>query len=166
MAASFEVDVLDVDFDAVRRAAAFSLRTNQGVCSFADADDVAQETAIAVMNGYVSVQWKSRNIARNLRSKEKLAKKREMGAAVRRSESASDVDPLSQLIALENDSMVWSVVEKLPTFHCWVIMARYRDGMTISECVDASGWCRGKVTRAIAEALVMLRDELADFVAE
>lgn len=147
------------ELESVKRVAGYELRVNSGVCSQYDSDDVVQETALAVLEGYSALTWKARNIARNLRSKAKNAKRFETAAGSAR-ESVSYESPLQTMIGAEDAERLWAVVDSLPAFESAVIRARYEQGLTIDEVCEAVGWSRGKVTRALASALASLRDRL------
>lgn len=150
----------------VRRVADRELRTFSGVCSFVDADDVAQEVAIAVVSrGYRAAVCKGVWVARNMRSSEKQAKLREQRVANGRAE-AVEASPLEALVAGETASRIWEAVDRLPKVERAIILARYRDGASLKQCVEMSGWSRGTVTRALRSGLETLRLSLAGLASE
>jgi RNA polymerase sigma factor (sigma-70 family) len=149
--------------EGVRSSASWNLsRGVNGVTAHYDVDDVLQETAVAVLQGYRNAKWKAARIAKNMsRSHVRAAKRDNAWAHDGRLESRV-VDPASALIQAEESQALMQSIALLPKREQIAIRMRYFESATLCEVASVLGVSAPTVAKLLASALKDLKELLGE----
>jgi len=134
-----------------------------------DSDDIAQEVAIAWINGYEALEWKADRIARNATAKERAAKRG--GNMERQSVDvvdctvAQDASPLLRAMQAESAGALHAALEQLEPDVRDVVRMRFFEGMEYQDIAEAIGLNRKSVQSVfnrLEKGLSMLRGMLSE----
>ncbi len=121
------------------------------VSNFVDADDVAQNVAIACLQGF-------QNAA--LRTKYEIYNSRRTGRSTAAREQAVGLD--RPRFSMDSDAAeVWEEVATLPPVAAEIVRLRFQDGLSMTAISRLTGWPVAEIAKSIKGSLEFLRGKLS-----
>ena len=130
----------------------------RSVQSKVDVEDVLQDAAIAIMQGYEQAPRKKAVwTAQSARRAAWRASRRDHVFFEDSSRKFDDSDPLAALIQCEELEAMQSAFEQIEPQHAEVLKLRFYEGLTLAEIAEALGIGRNVAARRVREALEEMR---------
>ncbi len=130
----------------------------QSVRSKVDVEDVLQDAAIAIMQGYEQAPRKKTVwTAQSARRAAWRASRRDHVFFEDSSKKFDDSDPLAALIQCEELEAMQSAFEQIEPQHAEVLKLRFYEGLTLAEIAEALGIGRNVAARRVRKALEEMR---------